>query len=667
MVGKKKSLLIFILSVVLTITLIPDVTFASGTASAGQITGFVPLETDAYYYEGDPTEVDITSRLPETIDVYLNGSSSGTSIEVHWEAVEDFDATNFYFYSMRPVWSDAYALAPDLNSIMDVPWITVYKQDPLSDDIEPMRTEDQLDPISIDEEQVLQENGLDPDQMEPAPGDGDSDDVEQPVEESDVDAGPDSDKGAGTGTDVDADTNDGSGTDSGAPVKSMELTDDTDDTASEFWNIITEETYAASTTKTDKVYDYLTNTMGLNMAAACGVMTNINAESGMSPINLENIYNTKFGLSDKEYTKRVNKGKGAYKTKSGAKRNFKTDYCGYGLCQWTSLGRRKKLLKKALKKDVSIGNLKMQMGFLNDELEGSYSSVMNTLKSVPDNAQGAYIAAFVFCMNFEVPANTLNTAAARGKTCISKGGYWEKYSGKAGKMKGKSFLSISGYTYPITLKTSKGMTVKGYAISNYKIKKVKAYIKDRNGVTKYKASAKPYSTVYSLYNFDKKLLFSKLDSGTYKYYVYAKDSSGEEIKEYHKFTVSGSNSNTKGIGFCMAGVEPEPEDPDVESTMDIYSFNYPTTLKKGEDYEIKGKIKSNYNLVKAKVKVVNEEGAKVLSASKKLDGTKKSYNVKNLNSKINFGKLTKGKYTYKVIGTDTKEKKTLVSKPFTVK
>jgi hypothetical protein len=136
--------------------------------------------------------------------------------------------------------------------------------------------------------------------------------------------------------------------------------------------------------------------MGLNMAAACGVMTNINAESAMSPINLENRYNTSFGLTDREYTDRVDAGKGAYKTKSGTKRNFKTDYCGYGLCQWTSLGRRTNLLNKALNKGVSVGNIKMQMEFLSDELNGSYSSVISTLKSVFATLMAVSSALFSF-------------------------------------------------------------------------------------------------------------------------------------------------------------------------------------------------------------------------------------------------------------------------------
>ena len=552
----RRRILCFALTALLTITLIPAVSYGAETASSGEITGFAPLEHDTYYYEGDPTEKDITSELPDTIDVYLNGSSEKTAIGVEWESLEDFNDTDFYFYSMKPVWKSAYTLSSELNSIMDVPWITIFKEEPLADELEPMVTEDESEPIYVNKDEAEKENG--------------ATDPEKDSVEKDSDA------------------------------------------VSKVLHILGEESYAANTTNTDKVYNYLTKTMGLNMAAACGVMTNINAESGMSPINLENTYNTKFGLTDEEYTKRVNNGKGAYKTKSGASRNFKTDYCGYGLCQWTSLGRRKNLLNKALDKGVSIGDANMQMEFLNDELKNSYSSVLNTLKAVPNNAQGAYMAAFIFCMSFEVPANTLNTAASRGKTCLSSSGYWKKYNGSTISTTGTSFMSLVGYSYPKSMKSGKGMTVKGYAVSNYNVTSVKANIKDANGVTKYSASASPNSTVYNLSNFDDKLLFSKLAAGTYTYTLTAKDKSGKSIKAAHKFTVSSSNSNSITNGFCMDDstttqpeqpAEPTQPEADAPSTMDIYSFNYPTTLKKGKGFTIKGTIKSNYTINKVLIRV----------------------------------------------------------------
>ena len=635
---KRRTFFSFIISILMVFALMPQFSFAADSSSARQITGFVPLETDSYYYEGDPSEQDITSNLPDTLEVYLDGSTSSTTIDVHWESVEDFDETEFYFYSMKPVWSDAYTLSPYLSEVLDVPWITIYKQEPLSDTCEPMVTEDEVPAIYVDEEEVAEEYG------------------ETAVEEETSEPDPD----------TDVESND---------EEEVESDETGDDTALKLLRVFADETYAAGETNTDKVYNYLTNTMGLNMAAACGVMTNINAESAMSPINLENKYNTSFGLTDREYTDRVDAGKGAYKTKSGTKRNFKTDYCGYGLCQWTSLGRRTNLLNKALNKGVSVGNIKMQMEFLSDELNGSYSSVISTLKSVPNNAKGAYVAAFIFCNSFEVPANTVSTATSRAKTCISSGGYWQKYSGHVGNLSGKSVLSVTGYKYPVTLVSGKGMTVKGLVVSNYDISKVTATIKDENGVKKYSKSSTAGSKVFSLYQFDDDLLFSKLSTGTYTYTITAKDKSDNTVKAVHKFTVKSSGSNSTRTGFCMTGTtqdEPvvDPSTPVVEpeSTIAIYDFNYPTTLKKGKAFTISGKIKSNYPIRKVTIKIVRVcTGVVKIKASETLTGSKKSYNLGNLDSKVKFGTLAKGTYQYKVIGKDTQKSKTLVNKKFVVK
>ncbi|MBR0377105.1 MAG: hypothetical protein IJI04_01655, partial [Lachnospiraceae bacterium] len=268
---------------------------------SGVITGFVPLETTEYYYEGNPDEGDLTVYLPETLSVYLNGSDETIDIPVFWHAVEDFDDTDFYFYSMEPAWSESLVLSPELSEVFDVPWITVYRQEPENPTIEPVVTEDETEPIYTEEE-----GSIDPE--------GAVDDT-----------------------------------------AAFSLKDFALGKAGGIVDNLTEDAYADTAANTAAIYSYLTGTLGLNTAAACGVMININAESAMSPINLQNTYNTRFGLSDTEYTNAVDKGKGAYKTKSGKSQNFKTDSGGYGLCQWTSSGRKTNLLNRAISSGKSIG------------------------------------------------------------------------------------------------------------------------------------------------------------------------------------------------------------------------------------------------------------------------------------------------------------------------
>ena len=102
------------------------------------------------------------------------------------------------------------------------------------------------------------------------------------------------------------------------------------------------------------------------------MMGNLFAESGLSPINLQNSYNTKLGYSDSSYTNAVDKG---------VYTNFVKDSAGYGLAQWTFCSRKQNLLNYAKSKGVSIGDLNMQLEFLMQELNSGYKNLVNILKT----------------------------------------------------------------------------------------------------------------------------------------------------------------------------------------------------------------------------------------------------------------------------------------------
>ena len=74
-----------------------------------------------------------------------------------------------------------------------------------------------------------------------------------------------------------------------------------------------------------QIWDFL-KSKGLTDYACAGVEGNLYAESGCRSNNLENAYEKKLGLSDEEYTAKVN---------SGEYTNFVNDSAGYGLAQWT--------------------------------------------------------------------------------------------------------------------------------------------------------------------------------------------------------------------------------------------------------------------------------------------------------------------------------------------
>jgi len=133
------------------------------------------------------------------------------------------------------------------------------------------------------------------------------------------------------------------------------------------------------------IYNFLTGTMGLNKAAACGVLANIKAESNFNP----NIIGDN-GTS-------------------------------YGICQWHN--SRWTALKQYRPNDWTT--LNGQLYYLKYELEKDYPSVNSYLKSVANTATGAYNAGYYWCYYFEIPANREASSQTRGNS--AKNTYWPAY------------------------------------------------------------------------------------------------------------------------------------------------------------------------------------------------------------------------------------------------
>lgn len=135
---------------------------------------------------------------------------------------------------------------------------------------------------------------------------------------------------------------------------------------------------------------------GFNDYGAAGLMGNLDAESGLRSNNLQDTYSREFGLSDIQYTQKVD---------NGTYTNFVKDEAGYGLAQWTYWSRKQNLLNYAKAKGKSIGDLEMQLGFLCKELREQYTnSVYNILKTATSVQQ----ASDAVLMNFERPLNAVN-------------------------------------------------------------------------------------------------------------------------------------------------------------------------------------------------------------------------------------------------------------------
>lgn len=135
------------------------------------------------------------------------------------------------------------------------------------------------------------------------------------------------------------------------------------------------------------IYQYLTSTLGLNHAGACGVLANIQLESNFNSLAL---------------------GDGG---------------SSYGICQWHN-GRFNNLISFCNGMGADYNTVNGQLQFLSYELERNYPAVLHYIKNVPDTAQGAYDAAYYWCMYFEIPDHTVERAVQRGN--LAKNEYFGK-------------------------------------------------------------------------------------------------------------------------------------------------------------------------------------------------------------------------------------------------
>lgn len=154
---------------------------------------------------------------------------------------------------------------------------------------------------------------------------------------------------------------------------------------------------------------------GFNDFAVAGIMGNLKAESNLEPTNLQNIYNTYLGMSDEEYTRKVD---------TQEYLAFVTDQAGYGLAQWTFWSRKAQLLLFCRNKKVSIGDMDAQLEFLYKEISESYPSLFKELKS----CKSVDVASDLMLTKYERPAD-MGTKVITLRRKYSQD-FYQKYSGK---------------------------------------------------------------------------------------------------------------------------------------------------------------------------------------------------------------------------------------------
>ncbi len=122
-----------------------------------------------------------------------------------------------------------------------------------------------------------------------------------------------------------------------------------------------------------EVYWYCRLQLGLNHAAACGVLGNVHLESSFRPLAL---------------------GDGG---------------TSYGICQW-HLGRLTNLMAYCEQNDLDYNTIEGQLAFLSYELNGRYNGFYQSMKDAQDTPEGAQYAGWLMCVYFEMP----DQADARG-------------------------------------------------------------------------------------------------------------------------------------------------------------------------------------------------------------------------------------------------------------
>ena len=148
---------------------------------------------------------------------------------------------------------------------------------------------------------------------------------------------------------------------------------------------------------------------GITLAGAAGIVANVEAESVFNPRNVQDSYERSVG-DDATYTAKVD---------NGSYLNFAGDAAGYGLAQWTAPDRKALLLSRAKKLGVSIGDFKMQVGLLIDEMRG-YTKAWG----VVTQSNNPYECGYAVCKYYEIPANTEAQAQYRGSQAQNKWYSW---------------------------------------------------------------------------------------------------------------------------------------------------------------------------------------------------------------------------------------------------
>lgn len=168
------------------------------------------------------------------------------------------------------------------------------------------------------------------------------------------------------------------------------------------------------------IFLYLTKSLGLTPAAACGVLANLDAESGLCPARVQGDFSPDYSVSY------------AYAAAVDAGTISREDFIyngpgggGFGLAQWTYSTRKAALYDLHISMGMSIYSYDVQLTMLSNELQAD-ASILAQLQALGNTEEDVRTAATIWCTQFERPDNMWSAAVYRGNLGVSN--FWPIYS-----------------------------------------------------------------------------------------------------------------------------------------------------------------------------------------------------------------------------------------------
>lgn len=194
---------------------------------------------------------------------------------------------------------------------------------------------------------------------------------------------------------------------------------------------------ASASAYTEKyIFTYLVYEMGLNPAAACGVLANIEYESEFD-FNQYGDYGTSYGICQWH----------------NERWDTLEKYCNYNGLDWTSL----------------YGQLRFLEYELTYRTEDT-GRTLSKLRNVENSADGAYEAATIWCYDFERPANVSYQAEKRGTS--ARDYYWPVY---------RYCISVGDVNMDYKISTDDALYILNYAVGRNVVSYEQFYAADING------------------------------------------------------------------------------------------------------------------------------------------------------------------------------------------